>query len=228
MKQRKQPIITSKYDLDNDIIGDAWRMFRIMGEFAEGLEAMTAINTPAVTVFGSARTQPDDKYYKAANEIGRLCAEESWAVITGGGPGIMEATNKGAFEAGGISVGLNIELPHEQGSNPYINHLLTFDYFFIRKVMLLKYSKGIVCMPGGFGSMDELFEVVTLIQTQRMEKLPIILYGSSFWSGLLEWIKSSMLSEGTVSPSDLDLLKMVDDPEEAVKLLRASVNKTVA
>lgn len=227
MKQRKQPKITSKYALDNDIIGDAWRMFRIMGEFAEGLEAMTAINTPAVTVFGSARTQPDDVYYKAANEIGRLCAEEDWAVITGGGPGIMEATNKGAFEAGGISVGLNIELPHEQGANPYVNHLLTFDYFFIRKVMLLKYSKGIVCMPGGFGSMDELFEVVTLVQTKRMKKIPIILYGSSFWSGLLEWVTTQMVTEGTVNPSDLDLFKIVDDPAEVIKILRPSVNKTV-
>lgn len=227
MKERKQPKITSKYDLNNDIIGDAWRMFRIMGEFAEGLEAMTAINTPAVTVFGSARTKPQDPHYAAATEIGRLCAEENWAVITGGGPGIMEATNKGAFEAGGISVGLNIELPHEQGSNPYINHLLTFDYFFIRKVMLLKYSKGVVCMPGGFGSMDELFEVITLIQTKRMEKIPVILFGISFWSGLIEWVKDQMIAEGTVSEGDLDLFHIVDDPNEVVELLRPSVNKTV-
>lgn len=213
----------SKYCLENNIMGDSWRMFRIMGEFADGFEGMAAVKVPAVTVFGSARTSPDDKYYKSATEIGKLCVDEGWAVITGGGPGIMEAANKGAHEAGGFSVGLNIDLPHEQSSNPYVNYPLDFKYFFVRKVMLVKYSRGFVCMPGGFGSMDELFESLTLIQTQRIKPFPIVLYGSEFWGGLVDWLRDVMVKNGTIKVQDLDIFTVLDDPQETVEFLKKKI-----
>ena len=212
--------IESKYCLENNLMGDSWRMFRIMGDFADGFESMGAINVPAVTVYGSARTSEDDPYYQSAVDLGKLCAEEGWAVITGGGPGIMEAANKGAFQADGLSAGLNIDLPHEQYSNPYVNYPLDFKYFFVRKVMLVKYSRGFVCMPGGFGSMDELFEALTLIQTQRIKPFPIVLYGSEFWGGLVDWLKNVMVKNGTISAEDLDIFTILDDPQETVDFLK--------
>ncbi len=216
--------IESKYCLDNTMLGDSWRMFRIMGEFADGFEGMAGIDVPAVTVFGSARTKPEDEYYKSAVELGKKCVEQGWGVITGGGPGIMEAANKGAHEAGGISAGLNIDLPHEQSSNPYVNYPLDFKYFFVRKVMLVKYSRGFVCMPGGFGSLDELFESLTLIQTERIEPFPIVLFGSKFWGGLVDWIQDQMLERnGNISPDDMNIFTVLDDPQETVDFLKKNM-----
>ncbi len=177
------------YDLDNSMASDSWRIFRILAEFVEGFEGLGSLDPRAVTLYGSARTKPQEKYYTLAEDIGRGLAEAGFGVITGGGPGIMEAANKGASAGGGASVGLNITLPHEQEPNPYTNFSLDFKYFFVRKVMLMKYSKGFVCMPGGFGSMDELFESLTLIQTDRIEPFPVVLVGREFWGGLVEWIE---------------------------------------
>ncbi len=216
--------IDTKYCLDNTVLGDSWRMFRIMAEFADGFEGMANINVPAVTVFGSARTKAEDKYYRSAVEVGQKCVEQGWAVITGGGPGIMEAANKGAYEAGGLSVGLNIHLPHEQESNPYVNYPLDFKYFFVRKVMLVKYSRGFVCMPGGFGSMDELFESLTLIQTERIKPFPIVLFGSKFWGGLVAWLKEQMLDmNGNICAEDMNIFTVLDDPQETVDFLKKNM-----
>lgn len=209
-----------KYCLDNSVIGDSWRMFRIMSEFVEGFDGMSAIDVPAVTIYGSARTKQDHKYYLLAEQIAAGLVKEGFGIITGGGPGIMEAGNKGAFNAGGISVGLNINLPHEQDLNPYANFSLDFKYFFVRKVMLMKYSSGFVCMPGGFGSMDELFESLTLIQTERIKPFPIVLVGSEFWGGLVDWIKDRMLGSGNISPEDISLFKVLDDPDDVVQYLK--------
>lgn len=208
-----------KYCLDNSLTGDSWRMFRIMSEFVNGFDAMSAIDIHAVTIYGSARTPVDHPYYKLAEAIGRGLAEKGFAIITGGGPGIMEAANKGAAEAEGISVGLNINLPHEQEPNPYANFPLDFKYFFVRKVMFMKYSMGFVCMPGGFGSMDELFEALTLIQTERIKPFPIVLVGSSFWSGLVNWLEDTMLAEKNISRKDLFLFKVMDEADEVVSYL---------
>jgi len=199
---------------------DSWALFKIMGEFVNGFEKMSAIG-PCVSIFGSARTKEDDKYYQLAMEVAKNIAAAGYGVITGGGPGIMEAGNKGANLAGGTSVGLNIDLPFEQHDNPYIDHdkSLDFDYFFVRKVMFVKYSQGFVVMPGGFGTLDELFEAITLIQTNKIAKFPIILVGTSFWSGLMEWVKNTMLTEGNISPKDLDLIKIVDTAEEVVDII---------
>lgn len=201
---------------------DSWALFKIMGEFVNGFERMSKIG-PCISVFGSARTKEEGKYYELAVEISKSIAEAGYGVITGGGPGIMEAGNKGANLAGGISVGLNIDLPFEQHDNPYIDpdKSLDFDYFFVRKVMFVKYSQGFVVMPGGFGTLDELFEAITLIQTHKIGKFPIILVGSEFWTGLLDWIKNIMLKEGTISPEDLNLIKIVDTPEEVVDIIDA-------
>ncbi len=212
-----------KYMLDNSIIGDSWRMFRIMAEFVDGFDAMSAVDIPAVTIYGSARTAPEHKWYKTAEKIAYGLAESNYAVVTGGGPGIMEAANKGAAEANGISIGLNITLPHEQVPNPHANFPLNFKYFFVRKVMLMKYSSAFICMPGGFGSMDELFESLTLIQTERVKPFPIILVGSSFWTGLVEWIKDTMLGNGTISSEDLDLFTIIDDSDEVVEYIKKKV-----
>jgi uncharacterized protein (TIGR00730 family) len=209
-----------KFCLDNSVIGDSWRMFRIMAEFVDGFEGMSAIDVPAVTIYGSARTQPDHKYYLLAEKIAAGLVKEGFAVLTGGGPGIMEAANKGAFSAGGLSVGLNINLPREQNLNPFVNFSLDFKYFFVRKVMLMKYSTGFICMPGGFGSMDELFESLTLIQTEKIEPFPIVLVGSEFWGGLVEWIEDKMIESGNISPDDTSLFKVIDDPAEVIAYIK--------
>lgn len=208
-----------KYCLDNSMIGDSWRMFRVLSEFVQGFDGMSAIEVPAVTIYGSARTASDQKYYLLAEKIAGGLAKAGYGVITGGGPGIMEAANKGAYEAGGVSVGLNIDLPHEQDPNPYANFTLDFKYFFVRKVMLMKYSSGFVCMPGGFGSLDELFESLTLIQTERIKPFPIVLVGSEFWTGLVDWIKDTLVGNGTISPEDISLFKVLDDADEVVDYL---------
>jgi len=201
---------------------DSWAIFKIMGEFVNGFEKMSAIG-PCVSIFGSARTQPGAKYYELAVNIAKRIAESGYGVITGGGPGIMEAGNKGANTANGVSVGLNIDLPFEQHDNPYIDSdkSLDFDYFFVRKVMFVKYSQGFVVMPGGFGTLDELFEAMTLIQTNKIHTFPIILVGTEFWGGLLDWIKNTMLEAGNISPEDLDLIQLVDTEEEVVALIDA-------
>lgn len=200
---------------------DSWAIFKIVGEFVSGFEKMSQIG-PCVSIFGSARTKTDDPYYQLAVEVSQKIAENGYGVITGGGPGIMEAGNKGAHLAGGTSVGLNIDLPFEQHDNPYIDSdkSLDFDYFFVRKVMFVKYSQGFVVMPGGFGTLDELFEAITLIQTHKIQKFPIILVGTDFWSGLLDWVKNTLLDRfGNISPKDIDLIHLVDTPEEVIEVL---------
>ena len=199
---------------------DSWAIFKIMGEFVNGFERMSKIG-PCVSIFGSARTKEEDPYYKLAVSISKSISEAGYGIITGGGPGIMEAGNKGASLAGGTSVGLNIDLPFEQHDNPYIDNdkSLDFDYFFVRKVMFVKYSQGFVVMPGGFGTLDELFEAITLIQTHKIGKFPIILVGSDFWTGLMDWVKTTMLKMGNISPEDLNLIKIVDTEEEVVQII---------
>jgi len=200
---------------------DSWAIFKIMGEFVNGFEKMSQIG-PCVSIFGSARTKPEDKYYKLAESVAKGIVEAGYGVITGGGPGIMEAGNKGAHLGGGTSVGLNIELPFEQHDNPYIDSdkSLDFDYFFVRKVMFVKYSQGFVVMPGGFGTLDELFEAITLIQTHKIEKFPIILVGTDFWEGLFGWIKATLLDKyGNISAKDLDLIHLVDSVDEVIEIL---------
>lgn len=206
---------------------DSWAIFKIMSEFVEGFEKLSRIK-PCVSIFGSARFEGSNKSYQDAEEISYLLSKKGYGIITGGGPGIMEAGNKGANKANGTSVGLNIDLPFEQQGNPYIDKdkLIEFDYFFVRKVMFVKYSQGFVVMPGGFGTLDELFESLTLIQTEKIGRFPIILYDSSFWSGLLDWVKSKLLSEHqTISPEDLDLIKLVDTPEDVVKSIDSFYSK---
>jgi len=200
---------------------DSWGIFKIMGEFVGGYEKLSKIG-PCVSIFGSARTKPDDKYYQLAESIAGKLAEHGYGVITGGGPGIMEAGNKGAHNAGGTSVGLNIVLPFEQHDNPYIDSdkSIDFDYFFVRKVMFVKYSQGFVVMPGGFGTLDEFFEALTLIQTHKIGKFPIILVGTDFWSGLVDWIKGTLLkSYENISPDDLHLVDLVDTEDEVLDIL---------
>lgn len=200
---------------------DSWAIFKIMGEFVNGYEKLSKIG-PCVSIFGSARTKPDQKYYQLAENIAKKIVQAGYGVITGGGPGIMEAGNKGAHLAGGTSVGLNIELPFEQHDNPYIDpdKSLDFDYFFVRKVMFVKYSQGFVVMPGGFGTLDEFFEALTLIQTHKIGKFPIIMVGTDFWKGLIDWIKETLLdSFGNISPGDLDLIHLVDTEDEVVSIL---------
>jgi uncharacterized protein (TIGR00730 family) len=200
---------------------DSWQIFKIMSEFVQGFETMSKIG-PCVSVFGSARTKPDNKYYKQAEEIGYLLTQSGYGVISGGGPGIMEAANKGASRGEGKSVGLNIELPFEQSSNPYIDNdkLINFDYFFVRKVMFVKYAQGFIVLPGGVGTLDELFEAITLIQTQKIGKFPIVLVGKTYWEGLLVWVKEVMLAkEQNISIEDLDLINVVDTPVEAVDII---------
>ncbi|GGD06750.1 LOG family protein [Hyunsoonleella pacifica] len=200
---------------------DSWAIFKIMGEFVSGFEKMSKIG-PCVSIFGSARTKPEDEYYQLAVRVAEKIVESGYGVITGGGPGIMEAGNKGAHLGGGTSVGLNIDLPFEQHDNPYIDSdkVLDFDYFFVRKVMFVKYSQGFVVMPGGFGTLDELFEAITLIQTHKSEKFPIILVGKTFWQGLIDWIKSTLLEKnGNISPKDMDLIHLVDTEDEVIEIL---------
>jgi uncharacterized protein (TIGR00730 family) len=197
-------------------------MFRIIAEFVDGFEALAKYH-PAVTIFGSTRTKPGDEIYQKAEQIGKLLAENGFAVITGGGPGVMEAANKGAFSAGGKSIGLNIELPLEQKPNPYTNITLNFRYFFVRKVMFVKYAVAYIILPGGFGTMDELLESITLIQTKKIKPFPVILVGSNYWKGFLDWIKEVVLKEGKIFPSDLDILQVIDKPEEIVRAIKKTV-----
>ncbi|NOY48773.1 FIG00650312: hypothetical protein [hydrothermal vent metagenome] len=206
---------------------DSWAIFKIMGEFVNGFEKMSRIG-PCVSIFGSARTKPDNKYYLLAESIAKRIVEAGYGVITGGGPGIMEAGNKGAHLGGGTSVGLNIELPFEQHDNPYIDSdkNLDFDYFFVRKVMFVKYSQGFVVMPGGFGTLDELFEAITLIQTKKIERFPIIMVGTEFWQGVIDWIKTTLLEKfGNVSATDLELIHLVDTEDEVITILDSFYKK---
>src|SRR5258708_3919412 len=196
---------------------DTWRVFRIMGEFVQGFEDLAHI-TNGVAIFGSARTPPDDPEYKAAQETGSLLARNGIPVITGGGPGIMEAANRGAFEAGGTSIGCNIELPHEQKSNDYLTLSIKFKYFFVRKMMFVKYSDAFIIFPGGFGTLDELFESLTLIQTRKIRNFPVVLYGSSYWQGMIDWIKGPVLGEAKISEEDLRRLHITDSPAEIVDI----------
>ena len=197
---------------------DTWRVFRIMGEFVQGFEDLAQTKN-GVAIFGSARTPPDDPEYKAAQETGALFARAGFSVITGGGPGIMEAANRGAFEAGGVSVGCNIELPHEQGSNSYLTLSLKFKYFFVRKMMFVKYSDAFIIFPGGFGTLDELFEALTLIQTHKIHNFPVVLYGSQYWKGMLEWLRGPMLGENKIVEDDFRRLHVTDSPSDIVDIV---------
>ena len=203
---------------------DPWRVMRIQAEFIEGFGALAELG-PAVSVFGSARTKSEDPAYRAAVEVGAGLARAGYAVITGGGPGMMEAANRGCHEAGGTSVGLGIELPHEQGMNDYVDLGVNFRYFFARKTMFVKYSDGFVVMPGGMGTLDELFESITLVQTRKVESFPVVLVGRGYWGGLIDWIRSSLLAEGMIAPQDLDLLRVVDTAAEAVDYVVAGAQR---
>jgi uncharacterized protein (TIGR00730 family) len=197
---------------------DAWRVFRIMGEFVEGFDKLARLG-PAVTIFGSARTTPDDPQYEAARATAAQLAKAGFAVITGGGPGIMEAANRGAKDADGESVGCNIELPFEQGMNEYVKTAVNFHYFFVRKTMFVKYAEAFIIFPGGYGTMDELFEALTLIQTGKVRNFPVVLFGVSYWKGLLDWIRDTMLAQGKIKVEDLDRLVVTDSPDEAVRVI---------
>jgi uncharacterized protein (TIGR00730 family) len=211
-----------QYLIDALSISESWRMFRIMSEFVEAIEELSEVKR-AVTVFGSARATPEDQYYVKAEYLARLLAQKGFSVITGGGPGIMEAANKGAAEAGGTSIGLNIRLPLEQVPNPYANLRINFKYFFIRKVIFVKFAQAYVILPGGFGTMDELFEALTLIQTRRIKSFPVVLMGSEYWRGLVDWLKNAMVAEGKIAREDLDLIQVLDDPEEVVRHIQKFV-----
>jgi uncharacterized protein (TIGR00730 family) len=206
---------------------DPWRVLRIQSEFVEGFGALAELG-PAVSVFGSARTTPDDAVYAMAEKVGAALVHAGYAVITGGGPGAMEAANKGARDAGGTSVGLGIELPFEQGLNRYVDLGVNFRYFFARKTMFVKYASGFIVLPGGFGTLDELFEAVTLVQTRKVTRFPIVLIGTSYWGGLLDWLRQTAAEAGTISAADIDLLHLTDDVDEAVQIVREAPNKVVA
>ena len=220
---RHQSRREDQYCLNGMARSDSWRMFRIMAEFVNGFDTLSSVKQPAVTIYGSARTGEDHPDYAMARELGRRLAEEGYGIVTGGGPGIMEAANRGAADADGLSIGLNIDLPHEQEGNPYVNLPLDFHYFFVRKVMFMKYSMAFICLPGGFGSLDELFESITLIQTKKIKPFPIILVGSSFWSGLVDWIQEQLLANGKVAEHDLLLFEILDDVEEIINHIRKTV-----
>jgi uncharacterized protein (TIGR00730 family) len=211
-----------QYIVDEITMRDSWRLFRIMAEFVEGFETLAECQ-PAVSFFGSTRVRPEDEVYRKAEKIAQLLVKNGFSVITGGGPGVMEAANKGAAEAGGKSVGLNIELPLEQKPNPYANITLRFRYFFVRKVMFVKYAVAYVILPGGFGTMDEAFEAITLIQTHKIKPFPVILVGSDYWKGLLDWLKKVVLQKGMISPSDLEIFQVIDDPEEIIRTIKKTV-----
>jgi uncharacterized protein (TIGR00730 family) len=200
---------------------DPWRVLRIQAEFVEGF-GLLAESSRAVCVFGSARTAPDSPEYAAGERLGAALARDGWAVITGGGPGVMEAVNKGTSEAGGVSIGLGIELPFEQKLNNWVDVGVTFRYFFVRKTMFVKYSQAFVVLPGGFGTMDELFEALTLVQTRKVTSFPVILYGTEYWQGLVDWLRATMLADGKVGPADLDLIRVSDDVDEIVTIIRDS------
>jgi uncharacterized protein (TIGR00730 family) len=211
-----------RYFINEMTAHESWRMFHIMAEFVEGFEAL-ADSYPSVSIFGSTRVRTEDDVYQRAEELAGLLAKNGFGVITGGGPGVMEAANKGALSAGGRSIGLNIELPLQQKANPYSNISLTFRYFFVRKVMFVKYGVAFIIFPGGFGTLDELFESVTLIQTHKIRPFPVILVGSSYWEGLLRWIREVTLKEGKISSTDLDIFQLIDDPKEIVRTIKKTV-----
>ena len=211
-----------QYLVDAIKAGESWRMFRILAEFVEGFEELGKIY-PAVSMFGSARVGPGDPIYQKAEAIARKCAEHGYAVITGGGGGVMEAANKGAAEAGGISVGLNIELPFEQVPNPYANVRMSFRYFFVRKVMFVKYAQAYIILPGGFGTLDELFESITLIQTRKIKPFPVFLVDKNYWLPLLDWLRQTLLDQSKISPEDLDVFQLMDDPDEIVHAIGRTV-----
>ncbi|MCK5231698.1 MAG: TIGR00730 family Rossman fold protein [Desulfobulbaceae bacterium] len=215
----------NQYRLDTFNAGDAWRLFKIQSEFVDGFDTLSSVIRPAVSIYGSARTKSSDKYYKFALTVSHKLVESGYAIITGGGPGIMEAANKGASEANveGASIGLNINLPFEQAPNPFADVQMNFKYFFVRKVMFIKYAMAFICMPGGFGTLDELFEALTLIQTKRIKGFPIVLVGSEFWKGGVEWIKESFLKRGTIDKEDLEIFKILDDPDEVVNYIMRRV-----
>ena len=198
---------------------DPWRVFRIMSEFVDGFEVLSKIGK-AVSIFGSSRTKPGSKYYRLAEETAYLLAKEGYAIITGSGPGIMEAANKGTKRAGGLSIGLNIQIPSEQKPNRYVDMLLDFRYFFVRKVMFVKYAKAFVIMPGGYGTLDEFTEAINLIQTERITKFPVILFGRKYWGGMLEWLRDTVLKDGNISRKDLDIFTVVDEPKEVVAAIK--------
>lgn len=208
-----------RYLVDELTVNESWRIFRIMAEFIEGFEVLSKI-PPAVSIFGSARTHPDDSDYKKTEETAAKLVKKGYAIVTGGGPGIMEAANKGASEAGGVSVGLNINLPEEQKPNKYIGTYLDFRYFFVRKVMFVKYSVAFVIFPGGLGTLDELFESVGLIQTRKIKPFPVILVGREYWKGLMNWMKSTVLEGGKISPEDINLFHIIDEPDEIVNFVK--------
>jgi len=214
--------IEKQFLLEGLKLGESWRLFKIIGEFVDGVEALHELG-PAVSIFGSARIKPGSPIYKKTEEIAALFAENGFAVITGGGGGVMEAANKGAAKAGGRSVGLNIRLPMEQKPNAYSNLKLEFKYFFVRKVMFIKYASAYIIMPGGMGTLDELFEAVTLVQTQRIKPFPIILVGSDYWKGLKHWIRTQLMDNKMISPEDIDILQILDDPEEIVHIVKKIV-----
>ncbi len=215
-------MVSKQYLIDEITFKDTWRMFHIMAEFVEGFEALAEYH-PSVSIFGSSRVKEGDEIYEKAERIGQLLAENGFGVITGGGPGVMEAANKGAAMVGGRSIGLNIELPLEQTPNPYTNIKLSFHYFFVRKVMFIKYAVAYIILPGGFGTLDELFEAITLIQTHKIKPFPVILVGSEYWKGLLDWIKDVVLKEGKISSQDLEIFQLIDEPEEIVKTIKRTV-----
>lgn len=210
---------SSKYPIDDFKTGESWRLFKIMGEFVEGIDTLHNLG-PAVSIFGSARILPDHPYYQKAVDTAALFARSGYAVITGGGPGIMSAANQGAREENGKSVGLIIKLPFEEKSNPHLTCQVEFDYFFVRKVMFVKYAEACIIMPGGLGTLDELFETLTLVQTGRIRKMPVILMETEFWQGLIDWIRNRLLGNGLISPEDIDLFHMVDEPAQALDIVR--------
>jgi uncharacterized protein (TIGR00730 family) len=211
-----------QYLVDALTIQESWRIFRIMAEFVDAIETLSGINH-AISIFGSARVKPGDPYYEKTVVLARRLAQEGFSVITGGGPGIMEAANRGAAEGGGKSVGMNIRLPFEQTPNPYANIRIDYKYFFIRKVMFVKYAMAYVILPGGFGTLDELFEALTLIQTKRIRSFPVILIGSEYWKGLLDWMKKTMMRELMIEKDDLNYFQVIDDPEEVVRHIKKFV-----
>ncbi|MBU1001294.1 MAG: TIGR00730 family Rossman fold protein [Proteobacteria bacterium] len=214
--------VKKQFLIDELSVGESWRLFKIMSEIVEGFDTMSEIKS-GVSIFGSARVTPDQPVYKQTEEIAAKLSQAGYSVISGGGPGLMEAANKGAKEAGGESVGLHINLPFEQASNPYLTTRVNFNYFFVRKLMFVKYALAYVAMPGGFGTMDELFEALVLIQTQRIKRFPIILFGSEYWGGLLDWIKNRLIVDGYASEQDLELLTILDTPDEVVKYIKKHV-----
>ncbi len=224
-------ILRNSHPMQSGVVRDfadeeTWRIFRIMAEFVEGFETLSRVR-PAITVFGSARTDSSHRYYKMGYELAKGLAQDGFSIITGGGPGIMEAVNKGARDAGGQSIGLNIELPFEQEANDFLDIHIEFRYFFCRKMMFLKYSCGLVVLPGGYGTMDELFESLTLIQTSKTPRFPMVVMGKDYWGGLVEWLKSHMLREGYISPEDLNAFTLTDDPDHARKIIKEHYNKIV-